>query len=263
MKKRLISFLMVALPGLVPATSAYSQSKETQEPEQNISSAVNPDKAKPRFFIRDEFRERKDDTQINILEALYDLPLSDNLELRTQVPYVTNNPLVGQTTRGLGVITNLLSYKYKGGGGKSYFIGLEARWNTAAEPTLGAGNTLLAPTWYASISVPKYNTILFPLAQVFISVDHDPGRQEINYTALKPRWLTKLENRYYTFVEPVIYVDHENNNKTTGVLEIELGRFVNSRTMAFVRPGAGLWGDTDSAFLYEWNFEIGYRYFFK
>ena len=263
MIKLLKIVVLAAFLGLMPATSAFSQSKQAQETTGDISKTVSPDKAKPRFFLRDEFREREDETQINILEALYDLPLSDDIVLRTQIPFVNNNPLMGPTTHGLGDITNVLSYQYKRDNGKSYFIGLEVRWNTAVEPTLGVGNTLVAPTWFASISVPKYNSILFPLAQVFFSVDHDPGREELNYTALKPRWLTKLKNRYYTFVEPIIYIDHENDNETTGVLEVELGRFVNPQTMAYVRPGAGLWGETDSKYLFDWNFEIGIRYFFK
>ena len=271
MIKLLISLVAAALLGLLPATAAFSQSKEEQTAkqeeaqtvQQDISKAVSPNKAKRRFFLRNEYREREDDTAINVLEALYDLPLSDDLVLRTQVQYVTNNPTMGSTTNGLGDITNVLDYRYKRDGSNSYAIGLEVRWNTAAKPNLGVGNTLVAPTWSATISAPKYNSILFPLAQVFFSVDHDDGREKLNYTALKPRWLTKLKNRYYTFVEPVVYIDHENDNDTTGVLEVELGRFVNAQTMAYVRPGAGLWGETDSRYLYDWNFEIGMRYFFK
>jgi len=261
--KHLISFVTVALLSLLPATAAFSQSEKPQASQQDIGQTVSPNKAKRRFFLRNEYREREDDTGINVFEALYDLPLSDDLVLRTQVPYVTNNPPQGSSSDGLGDITNVLYYSYKRGGGKSYFIGLEGRWNTASKPNLGVGNTLLAPTWFASINVPKYNTIFFPLAQIFFSVAHDDGREELNYTVLKPRWLTKLKNRYYTFVEPVIYIDHENNNETTGMLELELGRFVNPQTMAYARPGAGLWGETDSRYLFEWNFEIGVRYFFK
>lgn len=251
------------LLGVTTAPSAFSQSKESEADSGSLSEMVNPEKAKPRFFLRNEFRQRKDDTQINITEALYDLPLTDKLVLRTLVPYVINNPPDASSTNGLGDITNLLYYRYQTNDGKSYFVGLEARWNTAANSKLGVGNTLVAPTWFASINVPEYNTILFPLAQTFISVDRDNGREEINYTVLKGRFLTKLQNRYYVFVEPLVYFDHEDDNDTTGTLEVELGRFVNKQTMLYARPGAGLWGNTESTFLFDWNFEIGYRYFFK
>ena len=117
------------------------------------------------------------------------------------------------------------------------------------------------PTWFASNNLPEQKTILFPLAQTFISVDHDDDREEINYTVLKGRFLTKLQNRFYIFGEPLIYFDHEDDNDTTGVLELELGRFVNPRTMLYARPGAGLWGNTGSPYLFEWNFEIGARFF--
>lgn len=254
-----IAVLLVVLS----ATPAFSQTKESNGGSQDISKAVNPSKSRSVFFLRNEFRERRDGTQINILEGLYDLPLTDNLVLRTQVPYVTNNPLDGGTTSGLGDITNVLSYRYKSGGGNSYFAALETRWNTADKPSLGVGNTLVAPTWFAAINAPKYNSILFPLVQTFISVDRDDGREEINYTVLKPRFLTKLQNRYYIFGEPLIYFDHEDSNDTTGTLELEFGRFLNSQTMVYGRPGAGLWGNTGSPYLFEWNMEIGFRYFFK
>jgi hypothetical protein len=250
------------LLALVSTAPALSQSKDTQEESGSVSETVTPSKAKRRFFIRNEFRERTDGAQLNILEPLFDLPLTDKLALRTQIPFVSNNALDGGTTVGLGNISNSLYYRYKQGGGKSYFIGLDARWNTG-KPKLGAGQTLLAPTWLATISVPKYDTILFPLVQRFFSFDPDAGRKPLNYSVFKFRFLTKLQSRYYTFVEPLIYIDHEDSHDTTGTLEIELGRFVNKQTMVYVRPGAGLWGNTASPYLYDWNFEVGYRYFFK
>ena len=80
------------------------------------------------------------------------------------------------------------------GGAVRGFVGLDVRWNTAVEENLGVGQTLMAPGWFATINLPKYNTILFPLVQTFFSFDRDDGREEINYTVLKGRFLTKLEN---------------------------------------------------------------------
>jgi len=261
--KFFVPVCVAVLLSALPASSAFSQSKDAQGSSDDVSKRLTSAKAKPRFFLRNEFRERKDDTQINITEALYDLPLTDKLVLRTQIPYVINNPPTGATTEGLGNITNVLAYQYYNGDGKSYFAAIEARWNTISKPTLGFSGTLLAPTWFASINVPEYNTILFPLVQTFFTVETDIAQEDVTYTALKGRFLTKLENRYYIFGEPVIYIDHELADQTTGVLELEFGRFVNNQTMVYVRPGAGLWGDIGSPFLFEWNFEVGYRYFFK
>ena len=258
--------IAVTLSASLWVPTAFSQSEEQQaqeKPADDISSAVNPSKAKARFFIRNEFRKREDDTEINVLEPLYDLPLSDKLVLRTQVPFVWNNPVDGPTESGLGDITNVLAYRYVNNAGKSYFVALEGRWNTAVDDRLGVGKTLLSPVWFGTIPVPKYNTILFPLVQTFFTVAGDDNRDDINYTVLKGRFLTKLSKGYYIFGEPLIYFDHEDDNDTTGTLELELGRFLNKQTMVYARPGTGLWGNTGSPYLYEWNFEIGYRYFFK
>ena len=247
----------------ISATSAFSQSKDETAGSQDISKTVNPGKSKARFFLRNEYREREDGSRVNILEPLYDLPLNDKLVLRTQVPYVVNNPTDASSTDGLGDITNVLFYRYKSEGGKSYFFGFEGRWDTASERELGVGKNLLGPVWFAAINVPEYKSILFPLVQTYFTIGGDDSRQDITYTVFKPRFLTKLDKGYYIFGEPLVYVDHEDDNDTTGVLELELGRFVNSQTMVYARPGAGLWGNTGSPYLFDWNFEVGYRYFFR
>lgn len=171
--KLFIPVCMAVLLAVVSASPAFSQSKGVQDGSEDVSKALTSKKAKPRFFLRNEFREREDGTQIDITEALYDLPLTDNLVLRTQIPYVINNPSNGTTTEGLSNITNVLSYQYYNADGKSYSAGLEARWNTVAKPELGFSGTQLSPVWFASINVPKYNTILFPLVQTYFTVQSD------------------------------------------------------------------------------------------
>jgi hypothetical protein len=246
------------------AESGSEQSDQQQAENGGTSETLSPPRIKRRFFIRNEFRQRKDGTYINITEPLYDLPLTDKLGLRIQVPYVINNPPDAPSVNGLGDITSVFFYRYLRSGGASYFLSLDTRWNTAANRKTGVGNTLVAPGWFATINLPKYDTILFPAVQSFVSVDKDEDREEINYTVLKLRFLTKLENRFYTFVEPLIYFDHEDDEyDSTGTLEVEVGRFANRQTMIYARPGVGLWGNTGSPYLFEWNFEIGYRYFFK
>ena len=255
---------IAALLVTVSINPAFSQSKESEPEPGSVADTVNPAKAKARFFLRNEFREREDGAQINITEPLFDLPLTDNLVLRMQLPYVFNNQANGPTSNGIGDLTTNLYYRYKRGGGKSYFAALDVRWDTASEPTLGVGRTLVGPTWFASINVPKYDTILFPLVQTyFTATKRNDKANDITYTALKWRSLTKLENRFYTFAEMAVFIDHEDSNDSTGVLELELGRFANKQTMIYARPGVGLWGNTLSRYLFDWNFEIGYRYFFK
>ena len=256
------NLVAVILLWAMSAPSAHSQSEERPAVPASISEIVNPEKAKPRFFVRNEIRERSDHAQINLTEVLYDLPLSDNLVLTTQLPYVVSMPSSGPASDGIGDITSVLAYRYHRDGTASYFAGLETRWNTAQDRRLGSGNTLIAPTWFGQIDVPRLNMILFPVVQTFISVNRDEGRQEVGYTVFKGRFLKKLRNRYYLFVEPLVFFDHVADNDTTGTVDLEFGRFVNNQTMLYARPGAGLWGRDRSPFLFEWNFEIGYRYFF-
>ena len=109
--------ILAMLLAFMPAAVVFAQSDNSEQNAQegngsDVSKRLNPNKARPRFFIRNEFRQREDDTYINILEPLYDLPLTDNLVLRTQVPYVNNNPPDAPSTNGIGDITNVLYYRY-------------------------------------------------------------------------------------------------------------------------------------------------------
>ena len=253
--------------------SAEAQTQNSQsdgsQPNTPISgngdgaSRVDPARITPRLFVRNEFRERRDGSRINILEALYSQPLSDKVALRVQVPLVTNSPVQAGSNTGLGDITARLAYRVAVNEGDSYFLAVEGRFDTASEPNLGVGKYLLSPVAFAAISVPEYKSFFFPLVQTVFTVGGDDTRPDIIYTVFKGNWFRILENRYYLFFEPALFINHERSNKSTGTLEVELGRFVNPKTMLYARPGVGLWGETDSPLLFEWNFEVGFRYFFR
>jgi hypothetical protein len=59
-----------------------------------------------------------------------------------------------------------------------------------------------------------------------------------------------------------LYVDWEHDGRTGFTLEAELGRFVTKGLGLYLRPGIGLWGDKLPP-VYNWNFEVGFRYIFN
>ena len=259
------SFLFATLLGVVSITTAFAQTTSTPAAGSGeISKRIDPGRQTSRFFLRDEYREREDGEKANFLEGLYEFPVNDRLNVRLQAVFVNRNPTEGATESGLGDITTRVAYRFlTTDAGNSYFFAIENKWDTASDDTLGTGKNLIAPTAYGFIKLPQYKMIAFPLVQTFFTMGGDDARQDISYSLIRPMALRRLENRYYLFFEPSIYVDHKSGDDTTGNLEIELGRFVDEgKMMVYGRPGFTMWGD-DTPFSMDWNFEVGFRYFMK
>lgn len=253
----------IMMVGALLVSPALAQTKDAPPAAGgDISKRVDPARITPRFFFRNEYRKRQDDSHANTMEGLYEFPITDKIALRTQATLITNNPTQAASDFGFGDITTRLAYTFASGETGSYFVGIEGKFDTAAEPTLGSGKNTLSPVLFASIPLPEYKALFFPIVQTVFTISGEDSRKDVTYTVFKPRVFRKLENRYYLFLEPAFYIDHEMGDKTTGNLEVEFGRFVNAKTMLYGRPGFGVWGDT-TPYSFKWNVEVGFRYFIK
>jgi hypothetical protein len=245
--------------------SALGESGNGEKDGQNdASKKIQAGSFSPRIFVRNEYRSNQDGSYMNFLVPLVEVPLGELYSLRTEVPVITRNPRIPGTDAdtGIGDIVTRLSRTVFACDGYAMVFGLEYTFDSATEQSLGSGKQLLSPVIYGSVRMPRLNSILFPLAQYYESIGGDDARPDVRQTVIKPMMLTRLPNRFYTFVEPTIIVDHEHNDRVGVNLEIEAGRFVNPQTMAYLRPGAGLVGDNMQQ-VFNWNFEVGFRYFFK
>ena len=139
-------------------------------------------------------------------------------------------------------------------------MGPEFVLNTAADPRLGFGKTLFAPVAFPSIDVPAYKSVLFPFVQQTWSIAGDPVRNDINVTLLRLGVATRWPDRYYSFLEPSLYIDWKRDAKTGFTRELEVGPLVNNRLSLWARPGVGVWNNNLPQ-IYNWNFEVGFRYF--
>ena len=62
--------IVISVLSCLLMSPALAQEESQKQSADDISQAVNPSKAKARFFIRNEFRKREDDTEINVLEPV-------------------------------------------------------------------------------------------------------------------------------------------------------------------------------------------------
>jgi hypothetical protein len=157
-------------------------------------------------------------------------------------------------------ITVRLNWRAARGEGYAVVVAPEFLLNTAEDPRLGLGKTVFQPVAFASIDVPQYKSVLFPFVQQFWSIAGDPDRNDINVTLLRLGLATRWPDRYYSFVEPSLYIDWQRDGKTGFTLELEMGRLVTNRLSLWARPGVGVWNNALPQ-IYDWNFEVGFRYF--
>ena len=250
---------------ILASTTALAQSNDgAQKHSDEISKKIQAGSFTPRIFVRDEYKSAQSGGYTNLLVPLVEFPLRESLALRLEVPIVTANPYSpgSDTDTGIGDITTRLSWTVASEENYAVVVGSEFIFDSATEDSLGSGKNVIAPIAFASIKVPRLNSMLFPFVEYYHTVSGDYSRPDVNYTVFKPVVFTRLPSRFYTIVEPAIYVDHERNDRVGMNVELELGRFVTTNTMVYGRPGVGLFGDNLPQ-VYNWNFEVGFRYFFK
>ena len=129
----------------------------------------------------------------------------------------------------------------------------EVFFDTADDPRLGQGKTIVAPLVYAAIDLPKHDSVFFPNFQHYFSVAGDEDRPDVNATVLKPNLLTRWPNKVYTFLEPQFTIDW--NGAPRRPHGRTRGRENPSKTSP---PGPTVIGGITgrSASVYNWNVEV-------
>jgi hypothetical protein len=259
--------LLTALAGVLlmlqTAVSAEHQ-QEAPVPSKGALERIDPSDFFTQFRIRNEYRFQQNGAEINLLRPRFDYAFSRRVQARVEVPLVYLNPAVPEIDRETGLGDILLSGAFRVARGKGYAVvaALELTLDTATDPLTGLGKYRLGPLIFASIEVPLLRSRLFPFYQHVFSFAGDGNRPDINYASIRPAViLTKWPNRWYTVIDPNFFIDFELDNKSGMTLEVEVGRALSKNVIVWGRPGIGVYGDIPQ--VYDWNFEAGFRYFFR
>ena len=219
------------------------------------------DPTKKKIFIRSEYRELENDTSTLVGEALFELPVTSKWYARISTPFKRNTALSGGTNYGLGDITTRLSYlAINTAEGTRLFFGMENKWDTATDTALGGEKYTFSPVVTGFMRFPEAKIVTFPSIQYTDTLGGDSGRSDSNNTMIKGTTVRILSDGFYLLADPAFIWDHERNDQSTGTFDLEYGRFVEGKTMYYVRPGTTLWGDS-TPFSFKWNIEFGIRIF--
>lgn len=248
------------------AVSAHAQTgngEATQAASDAFVKRLDPTDFNSRFEVRNEYQDLQGGGSVNLLVPRLDYAVSSALSLRVETPVVHSDPdAVGGSETGFGNLLFRASYRAARGAGYAVVVGGELILDTASKDALGNGKNVVAPFVFGSIDVPGLRSVFFPFIQHFVTLGGDDARPDVHYTGIKPVLLTRWPDRFYTVVEPHFIIDHEHADRVGLTLEGEVGRFLNRNVALWARPGVGLHGDNLPQ-VYNWNFEVGFRYIFN
>jgi hypothetical protein len=253
---------LAAVFGLAaPAVAQSRAGTETANRSEGVVKRVDPTDFSTRFEVRNDYQDVQGGGSVNMLVPRMDYAVSKAFSLRVETPIVAANPDTpgNDGESGLGDMLVRTSYRAARGEGYAVVVAAEFIFDTASKDSLGTGKNIIAPLVFASLDVPRYHSVFFPFLQHFFTISGDDARPDVSYTSIKPVWLTRWPDRYYTVVEPNVIIDHERADRVGLTLEGEIGRFMDRNLALWARPGVGLHGDTIPQ-VYNWNFEVGLRY---
>ena len=247
--------------------SAHAQTESggaTQTASDAIVKRLDPTDFNTRLEVRNEYQDLQSGGSVNLLVPRLDYAVSNALSLRVETPIVNSDPNTAGNNgeSGFGNLLFRASYRAARGEGYALVVGGELILDTASKDTLGNGKDVFAPLAFGSIDLPNLRSVFFPFLQYYTTIGGDDARPDVHYTSIKTVLLTRWPDRFYTVVEPHFIIDHEHSDRVGVTLEGEVGRFLNRNVALWARPGVGLHGDNLPQ-VYNWNFEVGFRYIFN
>lgn len=241
---------------LISCTSIQSKAQEKETSDAAIQKKLDPTDFRSRLEFRNDYQRTSVDGSRNLILPRLDWAYSKSLAFRVEVPFVSETPTNGPGHSGLGDVLGRVAYRAARGDGYAWVVGSELTLDTA-QSGLGAGTQVLSGFTFVSLDMPQWKSVLFPYYQYTFNVG---GQNHISLSTIRLSALTRWPERFYTFLEPTVLVDHQHNGRVGGTLELEVGRFVSSDVAIWARPGVGI-REHALPFVYKWDLEVGFRYF--
>tara|TARA_B100000497_G_scaffold106037_1_gene122645 strand:+ start:1132 stop:1980 length:849 start_codon:yes stop_codon:yes gene_type:complete len=255
---RLVMLLLVLFVTLTIFPERSFGQQEPEVPEVKKGGGLDPTKKK--IFLRTEYKKLENNTSSLIGDALLELPVTSQWYARVSMPFKRNTALSGGSNYGLGDLVTRISYlAINTSAGTRLFFGMENKWDTATDTALGGDKYTISPVVTGFMRFPEAKIVTFPSIQYVDTLGGSSSSDSRN-TTIKGTTVKILTDGYYLMSDPAFIWDHERNDQSTGTFDLEYGRFVEGKTMYYVRPGTTLWGDS-TPFSFKWNIEFGVRIF--
>ena len=201
------------------------------------------------------------------------VPFAPDWILRVDTPFTYLDPDSPneKSVAGLSDIRLRVGARVLKGDDGAVFLGTEVYFPTATNPQLGGNEYRVGPTVVGSYRLPDWQSTAYLWVEYLTGVTGQIGRgsnggasaddSSTSELRIRTRFSTLWSKTWWSFVEPRLFVDFDQNAKTGAVLLFEWGRRLDKHWRVYLRPEVGLWGQSvPGAFNY--GVEFGVRYMF-
>lgn len=243
----LVAFSGVVFPVSVSAQEIKTSPSSTAQPQEEYLGGQEVEITKPIIWsLRQEYFNLQGDAWGNVLIFRADRVVLKGNRLtrkrgsifRFDIPITVNNN--GQNTRaGLGDIylqDILIPYsnpKFALGAGAALTL------PTATDARFGRGKWIASPIVAPVLLFQKRGFLVWKL-QDYISFAGDSKRPDVHNFSVRPIFVWRFHQRWWTQIEAESVTDFEKANHTSFWTGVALGRMMNRKTGVWVKPEIGL-----------------------
>jgi hypothetical protein len=143
----------------------------------------------------------------------------------------------------------------------SWMLGTNFVLDTASSEVLGSGWNQIVPNSYL-VWKPSWQWIL-SVGYEYAGSFGDSGQEKISESLFRPGALYHMPKGFWLWLDPKIYVNHEQGNNAALFLEGEFGKVLTPGVEVWLRGGGNAAGETVREERQGWKAEAGIRYLFK
>ena len=258
---KFIRFGLIA--GLLGVSSASISGNLEAGEEDLQTKGSDPSEIVSRLEIRNEYLGLSNDGHLNQTYLRGDYAPTENMVFRIDVPLADGSSENLGSHFGMG---DLLI----GGRGKlalseklSWILGTNFILDTASNEVLGSGWNQIVPASYLVWKPSRQWMFAMGYEYAASFGDNNREKEKISESLFRPGALYHLPHGYWFWLDPKIYVNHEQGNSAAFVLESEFGKVITSSVELWLRGGGNVAGEDGKDEHLGWKAEAGIRYLFQ
>jgi len=253
--------LLAALLGISTMSSAGNPESGKDELQ---TKGSDPSEIISRLEIRNEYLGLPDGGHLNQTYLRGDYAPNKNMVFRLDVPLADGAKENLASHFGMGDLVLGARGKLELTENLSWLLGTNFILDTASNEVLGSGWNQVVPQTYM-VWKPSRQWIVsvgYEYAASFGS-SNNSELEKISESLFRPGALYHLPKGFWVWLDPKIYINHEQGNNTAFVLEGEFGKVVTANVEVWLRGGGNVAGEAGREERLGWKAEGGIRYLFE
>ena len=255
------SGLVAVLLGI--STMATAENSDKGQEDWQVKGS-DPSEIISRLEIRNEYLALPDGGHLDQTYLRGDYAPTENIVFRLDLPLADGARENLASHFGMGDLILGARGKLEFGENLSWLLGTNFILDTASNEVLGSGWNQIVPATYL-VWKPSRQWIFsvgYEYAASFGGSDNSE-LEKVSESLFRPGALYHLPYGFWLWLDPKIYVNHEQGSDTAFVLEGEFGKVITASVEVWLRGGGNVAGETGREERLGWKAEAGIRYLFE